>query len=154
MLYKYKFGDVDAPVELSQFNQSMTVMLDRFWDAANDVSLQYKIITVTPAGCKPASDARTHRLPRNARIQYRLAHISLHKRWTHDVAYNCMSNFDIRNHKRYHAFTACELSQFVGRPFVKQFPLCYRTVACPVCLWRWCTVVKQLDGSRCHMVRR
>jgi len=51
----------------SQFNQSMyqesynvilvTVTLDRFWDAANDVSLQYKIITVTPAGCKPQADS-------------------------------------------------------------------------------------------------
>jgi len=51
----------------SQFNQSMyqesynfilvTVTLDRFWDAANDVSLQYKIITFTPAGCKPQADS-------------------------------------------------------------------------------------------------
>jgi len=24
-----------------------------------------------------------------------------------------------------------------GRPFVKRFALCYRTVVCPVCLWRW-----------------
>jgi len=51
----------------SQFNQSMyqesynfilmTVTLDRFWDAANDVSLQYKITTVTPAGCRPQADS-------------------------------------------------------------------------------------------------
>jgi len=41
----------------SQFNQSMTVMLDRFWDAANDVSLQYKILMVTQAGCKPQADS-------------------------------------------------------------------------------------------------
>ena len=35
----------------------VTATLDRFWDAANDVSLQYKIITVTPAGCKPQADS-------------------------------------------------------------------------------------------------
>jgi len=45
-----------------------------------------------------------------------------------------------------------------GRPFVKRFALCYRTVvclSCPVCLsclWRWCVVTKRLDESRCHLV--
>ena len=45
-----------------------------------------------------------------------------------------------------------------GRPLVKRLVLCYGTVVlsvCPVCLvclfvcrWRWCTVVKRLDGSK------
>jgi len=35
-----------------------------------------------------------------------------------------------------------------GRPFVKRFTLCYRTIVCPVCLWLWCVVAKRLDGSR------
>ena len=51
----------------------------------------------------------------------------------------------------------CSLSKHClvfGQPFVKRFALCYRTVVCPVlsvclsCLWRWCSVAKQLDGSR------
>ena len=36
-------------------------------------------------------------------------------------------------------------------PFVKWFALSYRTVVCPVCLWRWCIVAKRLGGSRCHL---
>jgi len=28
----------------------------------------------------------------------------------------------------------CITSHFTGRPFVKRFALCYRTVVCPVCL--------------------
>ena len=35
-----------------------------------------------------------------------------------------------------------------GRPFVKRFALCYRTVVCPVCLGRWCIVAKRFHGSR------
>jgi len=27
-----------------------------------------------------------------------------------------------------------------------------RCPVCPVCLQRWCTVAKRLDGSRCHLV--
>jgi len=40
---------------------------------------------------------------------------------------------------------------FIGRPFVKRFALCHRTVVlsvCLSCLWGWCTVAKWLDGSR------
>jgi len=32
--------------------------------------------------------------------------------------------------------------------------LCYRTVVCPVCLWCWCIVAKQLDGSRRNLAQR
>jgi len=35
--------------------------------------------------------------------------------------------------------------------FIKRFALCYQTIVCSVlsvCLWCWCTVAKQLDGSR------
>jgi len=48
----------------------------------------------------------------------------------------------------------------LGRPFVKRFALCYRTVVlyvcpvCHVCLWRWCTVAKQLDGSKWNLTCR
>ena len=38
-----------------------------------------------------------------------------------------------------------------GRPLVKRFTLCYRTVAYLSglsCLLRWCIVSKRLDGSR------
>jgi len=36
-----------------------------------------------------------------------------------------------------------------GRPFVKRFALCYRSVVCPVCLSvTFVTVAKRLDGSR------
>jgi len=48
-----------------------------------------------------------------------------------------------------------------GRPFVKQFALCYQTVVClfclsslsvcPVGLQRWCTVAKRLNGSRWNL---
>jgi len=38
-----------------------------------------------------------------------------------------------------------------GRPFVKRFTLCHQTIVCPVCLWRWCTVAKRLDGSRWNL---
>jgi len=31
-----------------------------------------------------------------------------------------------------------------GRPFVKPFAQCYRTVVCPVCLRSWCIVAKRL----------
>jgi len=47
--------------------------------------------------------------------------------------------------------------KFSGRPFVKQFALCYRSVvclSCPVCmscLWRSCTVAKRLDGSKWNL---
>ena len=57
-----------------------------------------------------------------------------------------------------------------GRPFVKRFALCYRTVVCHVCVrlgssppkkehssphtfWPMSVVAKRLDGSRCHLVR-
>jgi len=47
---------------------------------------------------------------------------------------------------------------FVGRPFVKRFALCYRSVVCPVCLsvclWRLCTVAKRLGGSRWNLACR
>jgi len=43
---------------------------------------------------------------------------------------------------------------FVGRPFVKRFALCYRSVVCPVCLWRWCIVAKRLDESRRNLACR
>jgi len=32
--------------------------------------------------------------------------------------------------------------------------LCYRTVVCPVCLWRWCTVAKCLEESRWNLAWR
>jgi len=48
--------------------------------------------------------------------------------------------------------------QLFGRPFVKRFALCYRSVVCPVCpvglsvcLWRSCTVAKRLDGPRWNL---
>ena len=45
-----------------------------------------------------------------------------------------------------------------GRPFVKRFALCYRTVVylsvCPVCLWRWCIVAKRFDGTRWNLACR
>ena len=54
--------------------------------------------------------------------------------------------------------TALQKGIVFGRPFVKRFALCYRSVVCPVCLsclssylsclWRSCTVAKRLDGSR------
>jgi len=44
--------------------------------------------------------------------------------------------------------------RFFGRPFVKRFALCYRTVVCLSCLWRWCTVAKRLDGSRWNLACR
>ena len=38
-----------------------------------------------------------------------------------------------------------------GRPFVKQFAYPVGPLSvCHVCLRRWCTVAKRLDGSRCH----
>jgi len=44
--------------------------------------------------------------------------------------------------------TSTSNSRFFGRPFVKQFTLCYRTVGClSICLWRWCFVAKPLDRS-------
>jgi len=30
-----------------------------------------------------------------------------------------------------------------GRPFVKRFALCYRTIVLSICLWRWCIVAKR-----------
>jgi len=47
-----------------------------------------------------------------------------------------------------------------GRPFVKRFALCYRTVVCPIlsaclsCLGRWCIVAKRLEGSRLNLTWR
>jgi len=47
-----------------------------------------------------------------------------------------------------------------GRPFIKRFALCYRTVVCLSCLsvlswlWRWCTVAKRFDGSRWNLACR
>jgi len=41
-----------------------------------------------------------------------------------------------------------------GRPFVKWFALCYRTVVCLVCLWCWCIVAKRLDVSRWNLAWR
>jgi len=42
----------------------------------------------------------------------------------------------------------------IGRPFVKRFALCYRSVVCPVCLWCWCIVAKRFDGSRRNLACR
>jgi len=43
-----------------------------------------------------------------------------------------------------------KVGNFFGRPFVKRFALWYQTTVCPaLCLWRWCTVPKRLDGSKC-----
>ena len=42
-------------------------------------------------------------------------------------------------------------STLFGRPFVKRFALCYRSV---VCLWPSCTVAKWLDRSRWNFARR
>jgi len=42
---------------------------------------------------------------------------------------------------------ATALLEVFGRPFVKRFALCYRSVVCTVCLsclWRWCIVAKRL----------
>jgi len=54
--------------------------------------------------------------------------------------------------------TRPQLAAYIGSsfwpPFVKRFALCYRTVVYPVCLRRWCTVAKRLDGSRWHLARR
>jgi len=48
----------------------------------------------------------------------------------------------------------CHVLTVFGWPFIKRFALCYQTVVCSVCpvslfvcLWRWCIVAKQLDGS-------
>jgi len=45
-----------------------------------------------------------------------------------------------------------------GRPFVKRFALrfalSYRTVVCLSSLWRWCIMIKRLDGLGCHLVCR
>ena len=48
----------------------------------------------------------------------------------------------------------CHVLTVFGWPFIKRFALCYQTVVCSVCpvslfvcLWRWCIVASQLDGS-------
>ena len=49
-----------------------------------------------------------------------------------------------------------KISLIFGWPFVKRFALCNLTVvlSCLSCLWRWCIVAKQLDGSRWNLARR
>jgi len=98
--------------------------------------------------------------------------------WAHDTCiYSVVPPLIIvtrKPHSRSHRRTD-HFSNIFGRPFVKRFALCYRTIVlsvCLSCLRRWCIVAKQLppkghspnfrhmsvvakrlDGSRCHLAR-